>query len=293
MSPSEALLHHGLKLGLLDDLTAAANRNTNPDLKAVQHMRIKWLQEGNGRTADTSVLDAVRRYSSRNPNNRIHCSEFEGGYCIVLVTAFMLRVHQYHHASKDVVFIDSTSHVDQLNCSLTIMVCPSMAGALPLAVLLTSGQSKQEYTAAFKLLQETLGQEAFFHQGYPCAFMTDDSDAERGALAAVWPHSKMFLCIFQVLQTVWRWLWNSANQVKLCDRKPLMNIMKRLVYASTKKKFENELEAMKKDQLLLQYGNVARSVGNLSFMYIHMQFNGQLIINVISLTCRNQNLSLL
>ena len=248
--------YHSLRLGLLDDLTASANRSTNPDLKAVQRLRTQWLQENSGGTSHDSVLDAVRRYSSRNEKNRINFSELEGGYCIVLVTEFMLRVHQHHPASKEVVFVDSILHVDQLN--LTLMVCPSAAGALPLAVILTSGQSKQEYTAAFKLLRETLGKDAFFQQGYPSVFMTDDSDSERGALAAVWPHAKMFFCVFRVLQAVWRWLLNSKNKVKLCDRKPLMNIMKRLVCATSKENFEIELEAMKKDELLLEYGNVVR-----------------------------------
>ena len=125
-------------------------------------------------------------------------------------------------ALKEVVFVDSTSHVDQLNCYLMVMVCPSATGALPLAMLLTSGQSKQDYTEAFKLLQQTLGQESFFHQGYPSAFMTDDSEAKRGTLASIWPASKEFLCIFHILQAMWRWLWNAKNEVKLCDRKPLM-----------------------------------------------------------------------
>lgn len=258
MSPSEAVRHHSLKVGMLDDLNFVANRSFNPDLFAVQRLRVQWSKERCGKTEDASVLAAVCRYAARHPNNKIICKEFEGGYCIVLVTEFMLRIHQYHKASKEIVFVDSTPHVDQVNCCLTVMVCPSETGALPLAVLLTQGQSNQEYTAAFELLRETLGKDSFFHQGYPSAFVTDDCEAEREALAAIWPDSRHFLCIFHVLQAMWRWLCNAKNEIKLCDRKPLMNIMHRLVYAGSKETFETELEAMQKNPILLEYENATR-----------------------------------
>ena len=255
MSPSEAVWLHSLKLRIVD-LVVTANRSINPDLEAVKHLRKHW--ENVGGTSDNSVMAAVRRYSTRYKNNKISCKEFRGGCCIVLVTEFMLRVHKYHQASQEVVFVDSTTDVDQLNCCLTVMVCPSATGALPLAVLLTSGQSILEYHEAFKLLQETLGKESFFQRGYPSVFMTDNSDAERVALGSIWPDSKQFLCVSRVLQAMWRWLCNAKNEVKLCDRKPLMKIMQRLVYASSKEEFQNELEAMQKNPLGLLYKNVTR-----------------------------------
>lgn len=69
-------------------------------IKALQHLLTEWLQENYGGTADNSVLDAGRRYSSRNEKNRINFAESEGGYCSVPVTEYMLRVHQHHQASK-------------------------------------------------------------------------------------------------------------------------------------------------------------------------------------------------
>lgn len=261
MSPSQAVAHHRLKLRMLLDLPSVANRSINPDLKAVQKMRSKWVEKHFGETTDASVLDAVRRYSSRHKNDRIGCNELEGGYCIVLVTEFMLRIHRYHQASKEVAFVYSTSCIERLNCCLTVMVCPSVAGGLPLAVILTSGQlKKQEYAAAFKLLQQILGTDSFFKQGYPSSFLTDDSNDVREALATVWPNSKLYLSVFHILQASWRWLWNAKNNVRACDRKTLINIMKRLVYASSKESFENELDNMKKNPLLIQYGNVAQYV---------------------------------
>lgn len=36
--------------------------------------------------------------------------------------------------------------------------------------------------------------------------MTDDSAAERDAIAEVWAQTLLFLCQFHVNQAVWRWL---------------------------------------------------------------------------------------
>jgi len=50
-------------------------------------------------------------------------------------------------------------------------------------------------------------QNAFDGKGFPTIFLTDNSDAEI-ALNAVWPNSKSLLCIFHILQDLWRWLWD-------------------------------------------------------------------------------------
>ena len=52
----------------------------------------------------------------------------------------------------------------------------------------------------------------------PSVFITDDSAAERNAIELCWPNSKRFLCIFHVLQALWRWLWNANNQIRKDDR---------------------------------------------------------------------------
>lgn len=83
-----------------------------------------------------------------------------------------------------------------------------------------------------------LGDVAFYGERHPECFITDDSDAERGALREVWPHSKLFLCVFHVLQAAWRWLWVSRNDVANDDRKPLISVLKKLVYAESTYSFE-------------------------------------------------------
>lgn len=77
-------------------------------------------------------------------------------------------------------------------------------GAVPLACILHTEQSEENYTAAFQLLRDTLPKESFGGFGFPKIFMTDDSSAERNALKNVFPESRRLLCIFHVCQAMWR-----------------------------------------------------------------------------------------
>ena len=72
--------------------------------------------------------------------------------------------------------------------------------------------------------------------------MTDNCTPERKALAAVWPDAKQLLCVFHVLQQVWRWLLSSKNGVSKSDRRGLMAVAKQLVYAESPEVFESVWE---------------------------------------------------
>lgn len=93
--------------------------------------------------------------------------------------------------------------------------------------------------AGFSLLRDMLKDVAFNGKLHPDSFITDDSDAEIGALREVWPHSKLFLCVFHVLQAGWRWLWNAKNAIAKEHRKPLISVLKALVYSESIDSFEN------------------------------------------------------
>ncbi|KAF0771860.1 SWIM-type domain-containing protein [Aphis craccivora] len=89
--------------------------------------------------------------------------------------------------AKDIVSVDSTSSCDPENHCITFLLTPCAAGAA------------------------TLGN-AFDGKGFPTIFLTDNSDAEI-ALNAVWPNSKSLLCIFHILQDLWRWLWDEIGSM--------------------------------------------------------------------------------
>ncbi|KAF0717562.1 SWIM-type domain-containing protein [Aphis craccivora] len=119
----------------------------------------------------------------------------------VVLTPIMLRAHDLPLA-KDIVFVDSTSSCDLENHCITFLLTPCAASAAPLDVLITKGQSEESYKIGFLLIKNNV-QNAF-----------DGKGCRINALKAVWPSSKFLLCIFHVLQAVWRWLWD--------DRQPMM-----------------------------------------------------------------------
>ena len=75
----------------------------------------------------------------------------ENQYALAMVTDFMQRIHTNLRESAEVVFMDSTTHVDGTNSTITLVVCSSPAGALPLAVLMASDQSESSYRKCMKV----------------------------------------------------------------------------------------------------------------------------------------------
>ena len=73
---------------------------------------------------------------------------------------------------------------------------------------------------------------------YPQIFMTDDCDAEKNALSAMWSESELRLCIFHVMQAVWRWLLNSKNGILKEDRQILMLEFQSIVNAYSNEESE-------------------------------------------------------
>ena len=118
------------------------------------------------------------------------------------------------------------------------MVCPSPAGGLPLGNILTSKED-EDTSAAISLYQSLLPRGAFFGRGPdvgPKIIMTDDCLAEQNALVENWPSVTLLLCIFHLLQALWRWEWNSEHKIERSERPILFNLFKSLVYA------EDEME---------------------------------------------------
>ena len=54
------------------------------------------------------------------------------------------------------------------------------------------------------MIKEVLGECAFYGRGAPQSFVTDNCEAEGKRLAATLPTANRFLCIFHLLQQVWR-----------------------------------------------------------------------------------------
>ena len=67
-----------------------------------------------------------------------------------------------------------------------------------------------------------------------------------------WPHKKVL--IFSYMQ-VWRWLWDRKNEIDADDRKPLMQVVKSLVYSKDEKTFESSWKLSKTRSISKKYPN--------------------------------------
>lgn len=135
--------------------------------------------------------------------------------------------------SGEMVFSDTTSSCDGGHHSVTFFHTSCAAGAAPLGVFITTAQSKEAYTEAFSLLRKKFTS-CFNNKGFPDLFMTDNALAEIEAICEVWPECKHLLCIFHVLQAVWRWLWDSKNSIPNEKRAEFMTMFQNILYAENK-----------------------------------------------------------
>ena len=69
--------------------------------------------------------------------------------------------------------------------------------------------------------------------------MTDNCAELRDALRHVFPLCLLFLCIFHMLQQVWRWLKDSSHGVRQIDMPTTLGLFKNMVYAKTLSELEN------------------------------------------------------
>ena len=113
------------------------------------------------------------------------------------------------------------------------MTC-SPAGGVPLGFVVTSSESEKTLIQAFTAFKRILPDDSFGKRGKdigPAIFMTDDADAEINALRKVWPDAILLLCVWHVLNAVWRWIWQGDHQVKKDDRPYLLKKFRSLLYA--------------------------------------------------------------
>lgn len=76
----------------------------------------------------------------------------EATWAVLIVTPIMKRAQKLK-CSQEIIFLDSTSSVDTTSNSITVILTPSKAGAIPLAILIHNGESEESYTNAFNLLK--------------------------------------------------------------------------------------------------------------------------------------------
>ena len=106
------------------------------------------MKDNNGEIGGDSMFSAIKSYAERNPNSTIVVEEIgDAKFVAVLVTEYMMRIHRQLKSSSEVVFVDTTSHVDRMNTCVTPFLCVGPVGAAPLGVVFSSSQDEASYTA--------------------------------------------------------------------------------------------------------------------------------------------------
>ena len=272
-SAATARHHHELKFSRFNLLLslpkdeiepALADRSINPQPNDVSRLFLKWRETQHGPANGDKMFECleaeVKRYNSETGGKAfvqrcVKRSQSESWeqtvnqpMIIAICTPLMQRAHQYIKQSSELVFCDSTSSLDQFNCPTFILSTSSPCGAVPLGIVITSGESAPIISEAFGKLKSILPENAFNGNSPavgPSTFITDDSQVERESLGIVWPYSRLLLCIFHYLQAWWRWLWGKENAIDKEDRIPIMNCIKRLLYSES----PEEYDKMYKDML--------------------------------------------
>ena len=151
------------------------------------------------------------------------------------------------------------------NYRVFLLLTHSVAGGLPLGVLITPNEQSSTIKAALRLYSTLLDATCFYGRGTrgPTAFMTDDATAERQALAAVYPESARLLCVFHILQAHWRYLWANENHVHKDHRQHLFHVLKNLVYANCIETMDELYTAAMTDAVVCSYSKVRKHLESL------------------------------
>ena len=86
-------------------------------------------------------------------------------FILAIVSPLMKWVHQMISNSADLVFIDSSSNMEEFNFRVFVMVTYSSIGSLPLGIVITSDETTSTLIQAFELLKSCLPEDAFFGKG--------------------------------------------------------------------------------------------------------------------------------
>ena len=93
------------------------------------------------------------------------------------------------------------------------------------------------------MLTQVLPEGAFYYaKNGPAIIMTDNCDELRRSLHRNWPNATLLLCVFHVLQQVWRWLFERQHGVSKDHRVEIMKLFRKLVYAHDVEGYEKASE---------------------------------------------------
>ena len=149
--------------------------------------------------------------------------------------------------------------MEEYNLRVFVMVTHSPVGALPLSIVITSDETSSTLMQALDLLKACLNQSSFFGRGDalgPGIIMTDNCGELREALSYAWPSANLLLCVFHILQQVWRWLFDKNHCIEQSDRREILLLFKKALYEDTEEAMDRIFEEMLQTNMVSKYPNL-------------------------------------
>eukprot|EP00057_Strongylocentrotus_purpuratus_P017237 XP_011671711.1 PREDICTED: uncharacterized protein LOC105441859 [Strongylocentrotus purpuratus] len=271
-SPASALNTHKLDLQLQYDqdyVYEAADRANCPDTQFCHRLYRKIFDKAYGAASGEKMLSdleaAIAGYNSEVGEVCAKIDQVNNKIAIALCSPLMKRCSQKHEYSRELVFIDATGGMDRYDCRVFMLLTHSAAGGLPVGCLIVTSESRDCITLALKLYLDIIPKDAFFGRGTlgPRVFLSDDSEAERQSLAAVFPDATLILCVFHLLQAVWRFLWEGKNQIRKEHRPQLLFAVKKMTFSMSENTLEEAYEELQGSDVARLYPNFLAHVEKL------------------------------
>ena len=211
--------------------------------------------------------ERVTEKTINSPDTRILYQMFDNEandpFILVIVTPLMKRVHKKVQTSSELVFFYLSGGMEEYNLRVFLMVTHTPIGALPLGIVITSDETTDTLVRALEMFQTCLPTEAFYGKGKigPSVIMTDNCSELRDALGAVWSKAVLLLCIFHIMQQVWRWLFEKKHGIQFGDRPQIMGKFKEIVYADEEEEAEEKFNSLRES--VAQYRNLLLYIDDL------------------------------
>ena len=100
----------------------------------------------------------------------------------------------------------------------------------------------------------------------PQIIMTDNCSELREALKHVWPNTVLLLCIFHLMQQVWRWLFDRKQNILAAERPDILLLFKAIVYESDEVMMEKAFDTLISSDMVTKYPSLVTYFENLHDM---------------------------
>lgn len=197
-----------------------------PDPQWVYYLYYKMFKQkvAHGNDMIVSLNETIEEYNTEG-KSKVAAMKIldDGNFAIAILTPLMKRISVGFDKFGQILCIDASANVNRYGCKDFMIYTNSCAGSLPVGTIILTSESTSVISVGLDLWKSLFPLDALGGRGLvgPKIFMSDDSTAERNALHEAFPQSELLLCIFNILQAAWRYLWNYNHDVPLDYRQTL------------------------------------------------------------------------